>query len=229
MKSQQMRFKMRYLKKINEIFWPGSGSTTGNKDNIEKNFDKISEILSKECSQFLNLLKEKNIKGIYRGSTLHWTDLYQKDIEGFYKLKPFENRLSRDTNSQISKIFDDEFEKAFGVRLRSKGVFATKEISIARDYGKFKREAFLFIPTNGFRYFWNPNIEDLFTEIRDKWWYQKDQFYWDQSAWNEINRICHGYREGGIEENKWQELTFICDEYYMLDLDYYDKFIDYLF
>ncbi len=64
MKSQQMRFKMRYLKKINEIFWPGSGSTTGNKDNIEKNFDKISEILSKECSQFLNLLKGLKIQNI---------------------------------------------------------------------------------------------------------------------------------------------------------------------
>ena len=70
----------------------------------EMNFDKISEILSNDCTQFLDLLQEKNIKGLYRGATIHETPI----VDGFWKLKPCENRLSRDTNSQISKIFDDE-------------------------------------------------------------------------------------------------------------------------
>ena len=200
-------------------------------DNSKTDFDKIIEVLSAECSEFLELLKEKNIKGLYRGATIHETPI----VDGFWKMKPFERRQSRDTKSSVQKIFDDELEKAFGIRLRSKGVFASKDRSIAAEYGErlyhvsdINNSVFLFIPTNGFRYFWNPQIDDLYTELRDKWWYQKDQFYWDRGVWNEINRMCHGYQEGGIEAAKYQELTFICDSYYMLSLDYYDKFVDYL-
>lgn len=189
-------------------------------------FDKIIEVLSTECSEFLDLLKDKNIKGLYRGATIHDTPI----IDGFWKLKPFENRLSRDTKLQISKLLDEGFVSKFGIPLRSRGVFATKDLSIASDYGRFKKEAFLFFPKNGFRYFWNPQIDDLYTELRDNTsWYNKEPFFWNSSEKRDFQEIIDGYQEGEIEKVKWQELTFICDEYYMLDLDYYDKFIDYLF
>ena len=192
----------------------------------EMNFDKIVEILSTECSEFLDLLEEKNIKGLYRGATIHDTPI----VDGFWKFKPFENRLSRDTKSNISKLLDDGFVNKFGIPLRSRGVFATKDLSIAASYGRFRKEAFLFFPKNGFRYFWNPQIEDLYTELRDNTsFYNKEPFFWNSSEKREFQNILYGYQEGEIEKVKWQELTFICDEYYMLDLDYYDKFIDYLF
>ena len=105
-------------------------------------FDKIIEVLSTECSEFLELLKEKNIKGLYRGATIHETPI----VDGFWKMKPFENRLSRDTKIQISKLLDEGFVNKFGIPLRSKGVFATKDLSIATDYGRFRKEAFLFFP-----------------------------------------------------------------------------------
>jgi hypothetical protein len=190
----------------------------------EMNFDKIIEILSTECSEFLTLLEEKNIKGIYRGATIHDTPI----VDGFWKFKPFENRLSRDTKSNISKLLDEEFVNKFGIPLRSKGVFATKDLSIAASYGRFRKEAFLFFPKNGFRYFWNPQIDDLFTELRDNTsFYNKEPFFWSSSEKREFQNILYGYQEGEIEKVKWQELTFICDEYYMLDLDYYDKFLNY--
>jgi hypothetical protein len=192
----------------------------------EMNFDKIVDILSSECSEFLDLLKEKNIKGLYRGATIHETPI----VDGFWKMKPFENRLSRDTKSHISKLLDDGFVNKFGIPLRSRGVFATKDLSIAAEYGRFRKEAFLFFPKNGFRYFWNSQIEDLYTELRDNTsFYNKEPFFWSSSEKREFQNILYGYQEGEIEKVKWQELTFICDEYYMLDLDYYDKFIDYLF
>jgi hypothetical protein len=192
----------------------------------EMNFDKIVEILSTECSEFLDLLEEKNIKGLYRGATIHDTPI----VDGFWKFKPFENRLSRDTKSNISKLLDDGFVNKFGIPLRSRGVFATKEFSIAASYGRFRKEAFLFFPKNGFRYFWNPQIEDLYTELRDNTsFYNKEPFFWSSIEKREFQNILYGYQEGEIEKVKCQELTFICDEYYMLDLDYYDKFIDYLF
>ena len=193
----------------------------------EMKFDEIVEILSTECSEFLDLLEEKDIKGLYRGATIHDIPI----VDGFWKFKPFESRFSRDTKSQISKLLDEGFVKKFGIPLRSKGVFATKDLSIAAHYGRFRKEAFLFFPKNGFRYFWNPKIDDLFTELRDSCdFYYKDTFDWNSSEWKEFESIIDGYQEGiDIEKVKWQELTFICDEYYMLDLDYYDKFIDYLF
>jgi hypothetical protein len=190
----------------------------------EMNFDKIVEILSTECSEFLDLLEEKNIKGLYRGATIHDTPI----VDGFWKFKPFENRLSRDTKSNISKLLDDGFVNKFGIPLRSRGVFATKDLSIAASYGRFRKEAFLFFPKNGFRYFWNPQIEDLYTELRDNTsFYNKEPFFWNSSEKREFQNILYGYQEGEIEKVKWQELTFICDEYYMLDLDYYDKFLNY--
>ena len=195
-------------------------------ENLETeiNFDKIVEILSTECSEFLELLEEKNIKGLYRGATIHDTPI----VDGFWKMKPFENRLSRDTKIQISKLLDEGFVNKFGIPLRSKGVFATKDLSIATDYGRFRKEAFLFFPKNGFRYFWNPQIDDLYTELRDNTsWYNKETFFWNSSEKRDFQEIIDGYQEGEIEKVKWQELTFICEEYYMLDLDYYDNFLDY--
>lgn len=189
-------------------------------------FDKIIEVLSTECSEFLDLLKEKNIKGLYRGATIHETPI----VDGFWKMKPFENRLSRDTKIQISKLLDEGFVNKFGIPLRSKGVFATKDLSIATDYGRFRKEAFLFFPKNGFRYFWNPQIDDLYTELRDNTsWYDKEPFFWNSSEKRDFQEIIDGYQEGGIEKVKWQELTFICDEYYMLDLNYYDDFLSHFF
>jgi hypothetical protein len=168
----------------------------------EMNFDKIVDILSSECSEFLDLLKEKNIKGLYRGATIHETPI----VDGFWKFKPFENRLPRDTKSHISKLLDDGFVNKFGIPLRSRGVFATKDLSIAAEYGRFRKEAFLFFPKNGFRYFWNSQIEDLYTELRDNTsFYNKEPFFWSSSEKREFQNILYGYQEGEIEKVKWQE------------------------
>lgn len=191
----------------------------------EINFDKIVEVLSTECSEFLDILEQFNIEGVFRGHKI-WDE--GNIVDGFWKITPFEKRLPRDTKSSISKLLDEEFEKKFGIPLRSKGIFASKDMSIAKDYGKHKNEAFLFFPKNGFRYFWNPQIDDLFTELRDNTsFYNKEPFFWSSSEKREFQNILYGYQEGEIEKVKWQEITFICDEYYLLDLDYYDKFLNY--
>lgn len=193
--------------------------------DTEINFDKVVEVLSTECSEFLEILEKWNIEGVFRGHKI-WDE--GNIVKGFWNIKPFDNRLSRDTKSSISKLLDDGLQKKFGIPLRSKGVFTSKDLSIAKDYGKFKNEAFLFFPKNGFRYFWNPQIDDLYTELRDnRSWYNKEPFFWSSFEKRQFQEIIDGYQEGGIEKVKWQEITFICDEYYLLDLDYYDKFLNY--
>ena len=191
----------------------------------EINFDKVVEVLSTECSEFLDILEKFNIEGVFRGHKI-WDE--GNIVKGFWKITPFEKRLARDTKSDISKLLDEGLQKNFGIPLRSKGIFASKDISIAADYGRHKNEAFLFFPKNGFRYFWNPEVDDLFTLLRDDTsWYDKEPFFWKPTEWLDFQQIVGGYREGGIQYAKYQELTFICDEYYLLDLDYYDQFLNY--
>lgn len=191
----------------------------------EINFDKIVEVLSTECSEFLDILEQFNIEGVFRGHKI-WDE--GNIVKGFWKIKPFEKRLPRDTKSSISKLLDEGFEKKFGIPLRSKGIFASKDMSIASDYGRHKNEAFLFFPKNGFRYFWNPEVDDLFTLLRDDTsWYDKEPVFWKPRELADFQDIVNGYREGGIQYVKYQEITFICDEYYLLDLDYYDQFLNY--
>jgi hypothetical protein len=191
----------------------------------EVNFDKIVEVLSTECSEFIGLLKKWNIEGIYRGQKM-WED--GNITDGFWKFTPRVDRTPRDTKSQISRLLDEGLKKKFGIPLRSNGVFASKDISIADDYGSQFFGAFLFFPKNGFRYFWNPKINDLYTELRDnRSWYNKEPFFWNSSEQRDFQEIIDGYQEGEIEKVKRQEITFICDEYYLLDEDYCDQFIDY--
>lgn len=197
----------------------------------EMNFDKIVEILSTECSDFLDLLEKWKIKGVFRGVSSAY--LSDPIVDGLWKKITQKNREPRDINPVINKKLNDEFIKKFGIPIRSSGVFATKDVSIATDYGNHpffngRQESFLFFPKNGFRYFWNPQINDLFTELRDNTsFYNKDPFFWNSSEKMDFQKIIDGYKEGEIEKVKWHELTFICDEYYLVDLDYYDKFLDY--
>jgi hypothetical protein len=201
-----------------------------NKD--DDNFTKIIDILESDCSQFLSLLKKWRISGVYRGVPSHY---FGKPIlDGFWSMTPPKHREPKDTNKEISKKIDEELNKKFGVPLRSKGVFASLDISISSDYGKDPMgvkdpETFLFIPKNGFRYFWNPNVDDLFTELRDnKSFYKKNPFFWNPIEIKEFESLINGYREGEIEKIKWQEITFICSGYYLLDLDYFYNWQNYI-
>ena len=211
--------------------------------NDESKWLEIAEVLSTECSEFIGLLKKWNIEGIYRGQKMREDG---NITDGFWKFTPRVDRTPRDTKSEISKLLDEGLKKKFGIPLRSNGVFASKDISIADDYGNqffgdesasfdplysgFRPQAatFLFFPKNGFRYFWNPKINDLYTELRDnRSWYNKEPFFWNSSEQRDFQEIIDGYQEGEIEKIKRQEITFICDEYYLLDEDYCDQFIDY--
>ena len=211
--------------------------------NDKSKWLEIVDVLSTECSEFIGLLKKWNIEGIYRGQKMREDG---NITDGFWKFTPRVDRTPRDTKSEISRLLDEGLKKKFGIPLRSNGVFASKDISIADDYGNqffgdesasfdplysgFRPQAatFLFFPKNGFRYFWNPKINDLYTELRDnRSWYNKEPFSWKSSEQKDFQEIIDGYQEGEIEKIKRQEITFICDEYYLLDEDYCDQFIDY--
>jgi hypothetical protein len=179
------------------------------------NFEKIITILERDCLDFIKLLKENNITGLYRGYKIHET---KPLIDGFWNIKSI-IRKPKDTNQLVNNLIDSGFQKKFGIPLRSKGVFVSKNLSIVRDYGK----SFLFFPKKEFKYFWNPNIDDLFTHLRDEYEWYDDKDIWSEESQSDLKWIINGYKEGDIDKVKSQEITFICDEYYLLDLDYFDQ------
>ena len=218
---------MKYIKLIKEF-------------SSENKFEKIVNILESECSEFLNLLRTNRISSLYRGF-LTSPEIFRNKmgykgfgnqtniLDGVWKIEPIEKRKIKDTNSEISKLIDSGLERKFGIPLRSHGVFATKNLSIASDYGGLEN-TFMFFPKNGFRYFWNPNIDDLFTELRDNFdWYEEfDNIEITDEVLSDINWIVNGYQEGSINKVNLQEITFICDEYFLVDLKYFDELESYI-
>ena len=43
-----------------------------------------------------------------------------------------------------------------------------------------------------------------------------------------VKKIISGYQKSGLDKVTNQELTFICDKYYLVDPGFYQKFIEYL-
>jgi len=185
-------------------------------------FKKIWEILQRDCSKFLELLSQHKVKGIYRGSSIQHDPI----IPGLWKFESNLKRTPKDTNKKIHDLIDKELEYKFCIPLRSMGVFATKYLSIASDY---PGGAYLFFPIGEFRYFWNPYIDDLFTELRDNTtWYYKEPYFWTEEQELDFDEIISGYKEGGMEFIRLQEITFICQSYYLIDVEYYDYWLDYM-
>jgi hypothetical protein len=221
---------MKYIKLIKEF-------------SSENKFEKIVDILESECSEFLSLLKTNRISSLYRGFLTSGETFRNKMgykgpgnqsniLDGVWKIEPIEKRKAKDTNWEISELIDSGLERKFGIPLRSRGVFATKNLSIASDYAGPDRlkNTYMFFPKNGFRYFWNPNIDDLFTELRDNFdWYEEyNNIEITDEVLSDVNYIVNGYQEGNINNVNLQEITFICDEYYLLDLKYFDEFENYI-
>lgn len=151
-----------------------------NHNNID--VKKIAQLIKSDCKPFIEELKRCGLGTrtinhhlIYRG----FKEAERYEISpGIYQVTNHGQRSPLHTSVEVSDIFDDNFSKKFGVRPRKDGFYATKSKFVARDYGK----PYLLFPIGEFRYFWNPNIDDFYTEIRDLDWYDGLFEYEDLSS-----------------------------------------------
>ncbi len=88
--------------------------------------DEILESLERDCLPFLESCGNRFL---YRGST---TNENQPTLK---KIKPRLDRVPRDMDANVHVMIDNYFEKKFGVRYRSEGVFGTGSKYNAEDYG----------------------------------------------------------------------------------------------
>ena len=292
---------MKYMKTY-EFFSSGFGSNTSirfsslgsfitwaekrykEEEYDDEEFEEIISILEDECKEFLDEVKESKVGPIFRG-TKNVDDTYTKGIgvKG--------SRIDReplDTRRDVSKILDNCFEEKFGVKLRSSGVFASKLPTVASDYGR----PFLFFPIGDYKYYWNPDVKDLYGDMEGEPWYYIDEsdwewqygesnngdwcyngveygsdsitavkrvkednpelsnksfeyveklLYWEpavslddyfeeskQELQDNLENIVSGYKDSDIGEIIDQEITFVCDKYYLVDPAFYTKYLEYL-
>lgn len=206
----------------------------------DENFEKIMEILKRDCSKFLNEMKETN-SIIFRGYSGK-IDYYKK-IKGLIKKKRRTDRRPLDTPSLISDKIDNMFKDKFGIPLRSGGIFTTKNPSTAYSYSsrtskiethysKNNPEVFMFFPIGDYDYYWNPNIEDLYDKIETWIPFPKGKSklrrdYLSTCDGDSYFRgVVNNYQKGNLGKIDNQEITFISDKYYMVSEGYFYRLID---
>jgi hypothetical protein len=180
-----------------------------NKENREKK----KQILEKECSKFFNLLKKKSY--VFRGIENLSSD--------FKKVKARKNRQPRDTPSYVHEKLDEMFQKHFGWKVRSEGVF-TSGNSELEDYG----DIFLFAPIGNFKYIWSANIKDLYHKLLTMGAVPPsrnipndlimDMFDKRSDEVEDLIKKYHHNEGLNIATRYETEIVFKCDYYYLLNV-----------
>ena len=211
---------MKYLMSINEFFQLPKGKRTPEsllkkyEEGCKKDFDdlytdedwnKIIQILERDCSQFLGeMIDTESI--IFRGVKRNVNEV----VKGLGKKKARSDRYTVDMRQDVSVDFDNLFAQKFGVPLRRSGTFATKQPLNASGYSGYSNERrrivnYLFLPIGDYRYFWNPKIMDLYSDIENEYWYAQYDFAGDDYGDGEyIEDLWWGiYGEPGLKRDQW--------------------------
>lgn len=193
----------------------------------ESHWLNILKILERDCGDFLVELKQSK-RPIFRGIV---GDVGYGEVYGMLEKIPRKDRHQKDMKKDVSDEFDEKFSDKFGYKLRSNGIFGTKDHSTAMKYGS-RGEVCMVFPVDGYKYFWNPYIKDLYYQVSKSNWYglkYKEPIESDkEERERDISEIVDGYIEGDLENIGTQEITIICDKYYVIDDAFLPKLLDYL-
>lgn len=243
-KSFEVRIKNKQ-KNLNRHPRPLSSDFIDNYQIQDGEFDKIKRILERDCSKFINEIKSEDL--LFRGMKKLPDNTYN-NINGIWLKQARKNRSPIDIDTDIDNHFNIFSKEKFGIPLRKQGVFATKDPLIAKgfsDHLKTQRP-YIFFPIGDYKYFWNPEITDLYNYLEDQEWYNdfesekrlEDINFYDYhkkraksdgyDPMDEIKHIVQNYKQGGLSEVKTHELTFILDKYYVIHQKYYFKIKEWL-
>lgn len=189
---------MKYIRKFNE----------------NKSLDDIIKMLENDCKPFLDELSTYQSGMVFRGLNEYIPE---------YKSFKVRKRSPRDMNPFVSQKIDNIFFEKFGQRFRSLGTFTTKNKYVSQSYGA----TYIFFPIGDYMYFWNENIEDLYTYLSDNtdWYYDfdKGKILYDEEYDNYLKDLIDGYRHDNIGDVDSQEITFMCEDYYLINSKYLDE------
>ena len=182
--------------------------------NEDKNIAlAISETIKKDCRVYLNMISRLP-KGsmLMRGS--------RERIPYFKMMTPRIDRLPSDMPMPYHTAFDEAFAKKVGWKVRSEGVFCSLDPSQAADYTKHIGNVYFCFPIGKFKYTFNKEVGDLWTEVLDKFiekmWCETDPYPPVEPEF--IDKLVKGYKTSGWPPaNSEIEIAIKCNKYYLVD------------
>ena len=136
------------------IILEGKKTTIKLPDEYFQKETKMAELIHANCKPFINQIKGSK-KFLYRGVKTQYQMI---------EVVPRKMRKPKDMDPDHSKILDSLFNKKFGWKPRSQGVFASGEIGRAMVYG-YPHTVW---PIGKFSYLWSPDLVqgDLYIQIK---------------------------------------------------------------
>jgi len=179
----------------------------------DKSIEETLAILKKDCKPILNWMKKSD----YDLFLYRWNSKKAGTI--FELITPRKDRNPSDTPPWLQEIYDDAFEKKFGVRARSSGVFC--QVRQLRNQS-YSSGSFAVFPVGKFKYIWKPKMADLFvrwTEVRKEFRSGTGGVYNDYDinsvkAW--ATDIIDTYTDKNLDDVILEEVMLICDKYYLV-------------
>lgn len=167
-----------------------------------------------------------NGRFLYRGIK------YEKN-ETFIIKKRRKDRNPLTTDKKSHDILDMLFQKKFGWKARSEGIFVTNDFAGAQGYGK----AYIFIPIKPYSFIWNNNIEDLWFNIFSDDYdnisiLTKEEHYKLNklnASFNEkveiLEKVVKSYTNKDIKNamRSGNEIMFNCDRYILFNEKYFKE------
>ncbi len=110
------------------------------------------KLVVSDCKPFWRQMEENYLNDdfLWRGIT--------NDIEEFAYNNVRENRQPRDTNDVFHKLLDDFLNEQFGFKYRSKGLFVTRNIEDASNYG----DQVIVFPAGTVTACWSSKVSDVY-------------------------------------------------------------------
>ena len=99
--------------------------------------------IQEKCGQFLEQSKGQPL---YRG----YGGVIASVFSGTREISIRKDRKPRDTNIYVHALLDAYFQKKFGVKVRSEGLFTTGDRQISTKYG----QAYYVFPVGDFKFIW---------------------------------------------------------------------------
>jgi len=187
--------------------------------------ETLKELLLDDCSQFI----EESCELFYRGITTHIND---------YKIfTPPKNRIPKNTDKDSHKLLNDFSLEKIGFPARS-GVFTTKDSDNAEIYtesetGEVIGDVCIFLPMNGYKYAYIPGVDDLTNHLSPVssfhlWKINKNLSLSEEEEYQiykkEKEDIIKGfvekYKTTNLKDTGNEEVSFICDGYYLIAMKY---------
>jgi hypothetical protein len=180
-------------------------------------FQKVIDALKSKCGKYYRDAK-KSGKVFYRGTfKVDWREVITP-------ITPRTDRKPKDTNRILHDMVDDLFEKKFGWRPRSQGIFTSSHRGMVAGYGN----TFSVWPIGDYKFVWSDETRDMFNWMRATLKLSDGEMHnaskvmkamQDSGNQNKIKKLIDSFQDTnlGAAWKSGNEVVFGCKQYYLVN------------